>query len=91
MTMHIADQYAFLKNQIDSLTKELDKVKAQIKATGCEEIVGDQAVVTVGLSERSSFDAKVAKTFLTDEQIETCTKVSLVETLRIKPLIRLAA
>jgi hypothetical protein len=39
------------------------------------------------LSERASFDAKVAKTFLTAEQAAACTSVLLVTTLRIKPRI----
>jgi hypothetical protein len=85
---HLADRFALLKAEIDALTKEFDKVKAEIKATGAETLVGDYATVTVCLSERRTFDAKVAKTFLTDEQIEACTKVSLIETLRDKPLVR---
>jgi hypothetical protein len=88
MTAYLADRFTLLKAEIDALTKEFDKVKAEIKATGLETIVGDYATVTVCLSERRTFDAKVAKAFLTDEQIEACTKVSLIETLRDKPLVR---
>ena len=89
--MHIADRYAFLKAEIEALTKELDKVKAEIKATGMETVTGEQAMVTVSLSERSTLDTKLAKEYLTADQIAACTKVSLVETLRIKPVIKLAA
>lgn len=80
----LADRYAILKSDIDALTKELEKVKAAIKATGQETIVGDRAIVVVSLSERTTFDSKAAKAILTDEQIASCEKVTLVETLRVK-------
>ena len=80
----LADRYAILKGDIDALTKELEKVKAAIKATGQETIFGDRAIVVVSLSERTTFDSKAAKALLTDEQIASCEKVTLVETLRVK-------
>lgn len=83
-SLPLADRYAILKGDIDTLTKELDKVKAAIKATGKDVIEGDRAIVTVSLSERTTFDAKVAKTHLSAEQIAECEKVILVETLRVK-------
>ena len=81
----LADRYAILKADIDALTKQLDAIKAEIKATGVETLVGDQAVVTVALSERSTLDTKAVRELLTDDQIAACTKVTLVETLRVKP------
>ena len=84
-SLPLADRYAILKGDIDLLTKELDKVKAAIKATGKDEIIGDLAIVTVSLSERSTLDTKAVKALLTDEQIASCTSVTLVETLRLKP------
>jgi len=83
----LADRYAILKSDIDMLTKELDRVKAEIKATGMETIVGENAIVVVSLSERSTLDTKAAKALLTEEQITACTKVTLVETLRVKPKV----
>jgi len=83
--LSLADRFAILKQEIDALTKEFDAVKAEIKATGLETIVGENAIVTVSLSERKTFDSKAAKALLTAEQIEACTKVSLIETLRDKP------
>ena len=80
----LADRYAFIKSEIDALTKELEKARAEIKATGVERIVGERAIVEVGLSERSTLDTKAAKEFLTADLIAACTKVTLVETLRIK-------
>ena len=83
--LSLADRYAILKADVDALAKALDAVKAEIKATGLETIVGDRAIVTVALSERSTLDTKAAKALLTDEQVEACTKVTLVETIRVKP------
>ena len=81
----LADRYAALKAEIDGLTRLLDEVKTEIKATGMAEIVGNQAVVTVTLSEPVRFDATAAKAFLSPDQIAACTKVGeLVTTIRVK-------
>jgi len=81
----LADRYAALKAEIDGLNRLLDEVKDEIKATGMAEIVGEQAVVTVSLSEPVRFDAKTAKTFLSDEQVAACMKTGeLVTTIRVK-------
>lgn len=82
---NLADRYAAIKAEIDGLTRLLNEVKDEIRATGKDEIVGDRNIVTVTLSEPTTFDAKVAKTFLTDEQIAACTKTgNLVTTIRVK-------
>jgi len=84
-SLTLADQYAVLKAEADAIAKQLEAVKAAIKATGLEVIEGEQAIVTVSLSERSSLDACAAKKLLTPEQVAACTKVSLVATIRVKP------
>ena len=82
---NLADRYAAIKAEIEGLTKLLDEVKTEIKATGVAEIVGDNNIVTVTLSEPVRFDATTAKTFLTAEQIAACTKTGdLVTTIRVK-------
>jgi hypothetical protein len=49
------------------------------------EIVGDNNIVTVTLSEPVRFDATAAKAFLTADQIAACTKTGeLVTTIRVK-------
>ncbi len=83
--LSLADRFAILKQEIDALTKEFDAVKAEIKATGLETIVGENAIVTVSLSERASLDTKSVKELLTAEQVAACTKVTLITTLRDKP------
>ena len=81
---NLADRYAALKGQIDALTAELDAVKASIKTLGQPVLEGDHCTVTLSLSERSSLDTTAVKKLLTAEQIAANTKVSLVETIRIK-------
>lgn len=83
----LADRYAILKADIDALTKQLDAIKAEIKASGVETLVGDQAVVTVSLYERSTLDSKAAKNLLTEEQIKSCSKVTLVEKITVAPRV----
>jgi len=81
-----ADRYAILKADIDALTKELDKTRAEILATGSDRVVGDSVIVEVALSERTALDTKAAKALLTDEQVAACSKTTLITTLRVKPL-----
>jgi hypothetical protein len=83
----LADRYADIKAEIEGLTRLLDEVKSEIKAAGREEIVGTRAIVTLGLSERNSLDTKSVKEFLTPLQIAACTKVTLVETIRVKTIV----
>lgn len=82
----LADRYADLKAEIEGLTRLFDEVKAEIKASGRDEIVGERNIVTVGLSERANLDTKAVKALLTEQQIADCTKVSLIETVRVKPV-----
>lgn len=82
----LADRYADLDAEIKGLKRLQDELKAEIKALGREEIVGERAVVSLGLSERSTFDTKLVREILTEAQVETCTKVSMIETIRVKPV-----
>lgn len=84
-TAALADRFAILKADIQRLNEEMERVRAEIKATGLETLVGDHAIVTVSLYERASFDTKKAKTFLTEEQIAACQKVLLCERIDDKP------
>jgi hypothetical protein len=79
-----ADKYATIKARIDELEAELKIVRDQIIASGAETVTGEFADIKVSLSERSSFDQTLAKSYLTAEQIAACTKKSTVTTLRVK-------
>ena len=81
---NLADRYSDLKAQIEALTLQLDAVKKEIKATGVEQIIGDRAIVTVGLSERTTLDSKLVKALLTPEQVVACSKTALIETIYVK-------
>jgi len=82
--MNLADRYFEVKQQIEALERVLNDVKSQIKAEGRESIEGDNAIIMLTLSERSSLDTKLVKALLTDEQIDACTRTTLVETIRVK-------
>ena len=82
----LADRYADIKAEIEGLERLLKEVKDEIKAEGREEIVGTRAIVTLGLSERTTLDQKLVKEILTDEQVAACSKIALVETIRVKPV-----
>ena len=90
-TINLADRYAILKSESDRINAELDLVKTEIKKLGREQIEGTHVLVTLSLSERNSFDAKAAQAYLTKEQVAACTKVSQVETIRIKPRVTVEA
>jgi hypothetical protein len=80
----LADRYVALKAEADRIAKLLDAAKAEIKAVGTEIVIGDLADVTVSLSERNTIDSALVKQILTVEQLKSVTKVTLVETIRIK-------
>lgn len=82
--MTLADQYAAAKSRAEAIEAELKTLRKLILATGQDKIVGERAIIEVALSERTSLDAKAARAFLTDEQAASCSKTTLVETIRIK-------
>jgi hypothetical protein len=82
----LADRYADLKAELEGVQRLLDECKAQIKATGREEIIGARSIVTLGLSERTTIDQKLVKEILTTEQLAACSKTSLIETVRVKAI-----
>jgi hypothetical protein len=86
-----ADCYAALKAEMDRLAKALDIAKADIRATGLPLVTGDHVDIAVCLSERSSIDTAMVRQMLTAEQVRACSKVTLVETLRIKPKVAVPA
>jgi hypothetical protein len=83
--MHtLADRYAAANEAVKAAEAALKILKDEINALGQPELIGEYAIVTLGLSERNTFDATVAKGFLTTDQIVACTKTTLVSTIRVK-------
>ena len=80
----IADRYAALKAQIEKAEAELKLLRNEILETGKETFEGNYATLTVSLSERESLDTKLAREFLSINQLAACTKKTMVETIRIK-------
>lgn len=88
----LADAYIEAKQAAEAAEAKVKALRAEILSLGVEVIPGTFADVKVGLSERTTFDSKTAKTFLTDEQIAACNKTSLIETVTIgKPRLAVAA
>ena len=82
--MNLADKYQAIILEIEAIERLLKDVKKEIKATGLETIEGTNAIVTVGLSERPILDQNLIKELLSAEDLALCTKVTLVETVRVK-------
>jgi len=80
----LADRYAAANEAVKAAEAALKVLKDEINALGQPELIGDYAIVTLGLSERNTFDAATAKGFLTADQIVACTKTALVSTIRVK-------
>lgn len=84
LTTTIADEIGQLDAQIAVLTKQLEALKAQAKATGLEEIVGTTFVVTIGKSIRASLDTAGVKKELGQQWYDDHCKLAEVTTLRVK-------
>lgn len=82
--LSLADRFATLTERLKELEAEVKAVREQIIATGQERVIGEFADAVVSLSERTNFDAKLAKSFLTAEQIASCTSKSVITTVRAK-------
>lgn len=85
VTISLADQYAAAKAAADLANEALEALKKVIKASGIEKHVGVTCDLTLSLLEQRRVDNKLLQTLLTEDQIESCKKPILVETIRIKP------
>lgn len=93
-TAALADAYALLKAQADEIANRLEAMRKEIlEAAGSDEALfeGDYYTVKVCNEQTSSFDSKVAKQYLTEDQIALCTRKSERRVLRIKASLSAAA
>lgn len=77
----LADRYATIHERKKEIEAEYEALRKQIIATGQECIIGEFSDAVVKLSERTNFDAKLAKSYLTAEQIAACTTKTVVTTV----------
>ena len=96
-TAALADAYAALKHEENSIKARLETVKAEILSVGDKEIVGDTCVVAVVDKKGAvSLDKDAAILLLrqlgaTDEQIAALNKVGKPsQALQVKPKLALA-
>ena len=78
-----------LKTEITKLTKDLDDVNSDIKlelelaeSDFYNNIKGE--CISYKETTRNGFDSKKAKTYLNEEQLKNCEKVTVFKTLRVQ-------
>ena len=79
----LANEYASLKAQIDSLTARLDAIKDEVKASGYTQIDGDHVSLKIALAERVSVSTAAVKALLTPEQFAGVAKTSTYSVIRL--------
>ena len=82
--LSLADRYSTLSERLKEIEAEVKALREQIISTGLERVTGDYADVVIALSERATFDAKVAQKYLTPDQVVECMRQTVVTTLRVK-------
>ena len=80
----VVNDYEAIKDQIDLLTERLDALKAIIRDSGADLIVGDTAVIKVSLAERSTLDANAVRALISEADYAACVRVT------VYPVIKLA-
>lgn len=79
--LSLADRFATIHERKKEIEAQYEALRKEILATGQEIVAGEFADAVVRLSERTNFDAKLAKSFLTAEQIAACTSKGVVSTV----------
>ena len=86
----LVDAYETAKADLAAQTDMVEKLKEQILSTNMDIMVGTNVYLEISLRERAKFDTKLAKKFLTDDQIKLCTNGSTVYTnIATNPLSKL--
>jgi predicted phage-related endonuclease len=82
ITVEKIDNLAILNAQIKTLQEQADAIKAEILASGCDQIVGTLHKVTVVHSIRTSLDSKKVKE-IAPAVWEACSVTQPVHAVRI--------
>ena len=80
----LADRFSAAKAVADAANAAVDALKKEFKLLGVEQIESFSCFLNLGLSERITLDSKAVAKLLTAEQIASVSKVTLVETVRVK-------
>jgi hypothetical protein len=88
---NLADQYAHAKAELDRAEAALKTLRKAILATGQEMLAGHDCYLQITLAERATLDTAYVRGILTPEQLASAERRTLVETIRIKPMLRVAA
>jgi len=79
--LSLADRFATIHERKKEIEAQYEAIRREILDTGLETISGDFSIAVVRLTERTNFNATLAKSFLTAEQIAACTSKSVVTTV----------
>lgn len=79
----VVDKLGALKAKIDTLEKEAEGYKDQLKSSGESVIEGKLFRATISRTEREIFSAKLAKGFLSAAEIVECTSFAEAVTVRV--------
>lgn len=80
----IADQIGQLDAQIKVLTKQLNALKAEAKATGFDEIVGTVFVVSISKDIKATLETAKVRAEMGQKWYDDHCKLSEVSTLLVK-------
>jgi len=70
------DQLGELNAQIATLTRQADELKALLKASDYDEVIGDHFKAVISTRTTARLDTKLVRGFLTPAEIDSCTKES---------------
>lgn len=79
----IVDELGELKAQISKLCAREKQLKDILIQSNQPEIDGELFRATVSVSDRESLDSFMVRQFLTHDEVQECTKVSQVVTVRV--------
>lgn len=79
----IVDELGELKAEISKLVEKEKQLKSLLIQSNQKEINGDLFRVTVSVTDRESLDSELVRQYLTHEEIQECTKISQVVTVRV--------
>lgn len=69
------DKLGAINAQISALQAQADEIKATLKASGYDEVIGAQFRAVIVTKDTARLDSKLVRNYLTPRQVDECTKV----------------